>query len=131
MTNDYRLDLTLPSIHRKIDARNIGALVGSKERGGGSNLFRLSDSPQRDRRNDRVRKFRGLLFGQAHFTEDRRLNRAGTDRVHPDLSVLEIGRPRPGEGTHGRLGRAIYAESPDAFVAGDRGVQDDRTTILK
>src|SRR4029453_10203472 len=46
-------------------------------------------------------------------------------------AALEVDRPVPREGPHGRLGGAVDAERLEALRSGDRGVEDDRAAGLE
>jgi hypothetical protein len=85
----------------------------------------MSSSAHGYLRNQRCRQLQDLVFTKTHLRENRSLDRPWADRINTDLTILQIGGPRPREGTDCCLRRIVDAEAPDTLLSGDRSIEDD------
>src|SRR5262249_39102904 len=80
---------------------------------------------------DESRELLKLILRESHLSEDRSLNRTGTDGIHPNFALFEIRGPCSSKGTHSCLRGIVYTEATESFAPCNRRVQYDRAPILK
>src|SRR5215475_7917714 len=90
----------------------------------------MAGTPQ-EQCQDESRELLKLILGESHLSEDRSLNRTGTQRIHPNFALLEIRGPCSSKRTHSCLRGIVYTEATESFAPCYRRVQYDRAAIIK
>src|SRR5258706_758619 len=123
------LHLCDSAIHEQLDSRDVAAVVGGEERHGLCDLVRSTEATEWHRGGDHLRALLPCLGGGEQLVESRRIDWTGTHRIHPDATILQLGRPRPGERADGGLRGAVHAVGWKSLAADDRRVEDDRRAV--
>src|SRR5258706_3862023 len=123
------LHLCDSAIHEQLDSRDVAAVVGGEERHGLCDLVRSTEATEWHRGGDHLRALLPCLGGGEQLVESRRIDWTGTHRIHPDATILQLGRPRPGERADGSLRGAVHAVGRKSLTANDRRVEDDRRAV--
>src|SRR5216683_6288724 len=119
------------AIDREVHACDEACFVRSEEQGGRCDLVRTAEPPERDGCGELGAGLVGPFLGRRLLLEDRRVDRAGADRIDPDATVLQLGRPRADEGADRRLGGTVGCETGDPLALGDRRNHDDCSAVFQ
>src|SRR5208283_1546641 len=113
----------------KVDAGDIACVVRRQEQRRLGDFFGLADPAKWYLCGDIRAKLFELSRGQAHLSEDWRLDGAGADGVDPNFAVLQFRRPASGEGTHGGFRRRVNAEAGHSLRVRYGRIEDDRSAV--
>jgi hypothetical protein len=91
------------AIDGEVHARDEASFVSSEEQGGRRDLFRAAEPPERDPRSILGLDLGNHLPGRRYLLEDGRVDGARADRIDPDATILQLGRPRADEGATAAL----------------------------
>ena len=111
-----------PSRHRNLRGGDVRVLRVRQEDERGSALAGLRRAPQRVRLPEPPH-----LLGREGSDRDHRVDGAGADGVDPDPVLRgQLGRERPHQRGHGRLGRGVVDDEGLGLRGLDRRSEDDR-----
>src|SRR6266436_9860081 len=106
------------AIDGEVHACDEASFVRSEEQGGRRDLLRAAEPPERDPRSILGLELGNHLRGRRYLLEYRRVDGARADRIDPDATILQFGRPRANEGADCRLGGTVDAQAGDALPLG-------------
>src|SRR6266436_6520826 len=108
-----------PAINDEIGAGNVAAFVGSQEQRRSGNLLGAAKAVERSG-GPKARPYRVSAFFRCRLrVDDGRVNRAGTDRVDTDATVLEFRRPRANKRANAGFGCAVSGVARNALERGN------------
>src|SRR6266849_6223814 len=121
----HALDLGGTTVDEEFDAVDEARVVRGEEESYSCDLFRTAHLAARNE------GFEPLLCLGAEWVENRRVDGAGAEDVHPNSSLLELDQPGTREGAHGGFTGAIYAEGRESLDAGDGAVEEDGAVVVE
>src|SRR6266403_275669 len=126
------LDLSEPTIHRKLRTGNIRGVRRRQERHRTRNFIWLTYTLHWDSAHDAVREFLHRLFRHTGSCKSfRRINRSRAHGVYADSAPNQLSSNRPCEGPQRCFGRRIHRAVDHSHFIGLRGVQDDRRAVVQ
>src|SRR5471030_1574851 len=120
MPEAYTLYLRHAAVHAQVDAGDEAAFVRRQEQRGGGDFFGTAHAAQRHHRREHGAQLVGADLLVGLDVDDRRVDRAGAQRVDADAALFQFHRPGAGERTHGGLAGAVGAVAGHALDRGDR-----------
>src|SRR5262249_13951460 len=122
-------DLRQTSIDEQLDAGDVASVVGSEERDGGSDVFRMPNPTEWYALP--VLSGHGIPRLLREPLQAGRVDTSRADDVDPDPARLEVARPGAGKRTKSRFGRAVDAAADEPLRPHDGGRQDDGSAFAQ
>ena len=124
-TESCGLNLGRTAVHEELDPVDETGIAGGEEEGDGRDLLRASHFAAWDLRLEE------LLGIWSEGIEDRRVDGAGAEDVHPNSPLLEFHQPGASERADCGLACAVDAERREALDAHNRAVQKNGAVVVE